>query len=738
MGVRLKGIYKDYYNLTYTVEIIDNDAGSSPEHPFNIAPPGVQWSYTGKNDDPLTRILACNAKVTIFVEDGGEQEAFMHDLLTSDESRFVLKVTATGASSVMEFVGNIMVDQLKIDNIPTPYDFTINAVDPIAKLKDKEYRAEDFASTYISRKTFLEHIFNVLEAAGIEDYFGASDLVLHTTVNWYDSNMKNTTDDPLTMANIPFSVFGKQEDTNSYSYMSVYQAMEMICTVWNARFYYSQGVWKFEQITERATSPDPSFFYNLSKGSSGKLPTAADATVDGENIVVLAGGAFTALPSARSIQLQYNFNINENLLHDQIGTWTWQGFAEESLGDMALDSNDYRFLLSGIISWKLISDDATPIEIEDFKIRLKVKIQVGTKYLKREIVQDFFENPQWEAATWSDTEAFYYFDTDPRYVLLPTTEHEGANSFEILTPVIEEAGEILFNFEATDVLERDITNNLAKPITPIGWEKRWWLQQPNMIVVNDEEERVSLTREVLVYTNNTNNSFTKQLQINTGDGPNSSNRNRILVLDSADDWVESARAWTVGGTGTGLSIQRLLLLEVAKLFVKPLKQYSGGVVFKDFAPSAHRRLVYGSENYLFMTGTVNSYSADINATWFLLNLGAVNADNISSTEIKVDNINAPNASLQDPAVTQVLVNRPQYQYFENLTSATLVLDNNKVDLVGLTGRGDQEIRQRLQVYKNGQKLIYDIGYTIDIINNEINLNSGYEGFNDFFEVMLYK
>lgn len=738
MGVRLKGTYYDYYNLQYEVQIIDNDAGSSPEHPFTITPPGAQWSYTGKNNDPLTRVLPANAKVTILVEDGGEQESFMNDLLISDESRFLLKIIAIGDSTVTEFIGNIMVDELRIENISTPYEFTINAVDPIAKLKSKAYNPIELGlGDRFTRNTFLDHIFNILDAADVAQYFTSTDPYLHTTVNWYDTNMKNTTDDPLELSNIPFSVFSIQEDANDFKYFTIYQALEMICTVWNARFYFSQGVYKFEQITERASTPDFSFFYSKNKNSTGKLPTQADAVIDKENIIALAGGGFTALPPVRAIQLQYDFNINENLLHDQIGTWTYQGFAEEELGDMALDDDEYRFLLSGIVSWRLQSDDETPIDINDFKIRFRVKIKVGDKYLKREVVTDFFENPQWEQASWSDTEAYYFFDSDPRYVLLPTTEYEGANSFEVLTPVIEEPGLILFNFEAIDVLERDISTQLAEPITPIGWEKLWWLQQPKMIVVNDEEERVSLTRELLVYTNNQNNSEVKQLQIRTGDGPNSSNRNRILVLDDSDDWVESAREWSVGGIGAGVSIQRLLLLEVAKLFVKPVKQYSGGVVFKDFAPSAHRRLIYGFEKYLFMTGTINSFSADISATWFLLDLGTVDPGNIDSREIKVDNINAPNASLQDPAATQILVNRPQYQFFEDLEGDTLELDDDKVDLISLTNKSAQEIRQRLHVYKNGQKLIYDIGYTIDIDENEIKLNIGYEGYQDFFEIMLY-
>jgi len=731
MAKRLEGIFKDYYNLTYKIEIYDSEY-SGEVIPFETAPPGVIWDYESSNNEPLTRVLITNANVTIYIQNADHQ-SFLDDLLLSDESQFYLTITATGNTSVIEFFGFIMVDQLSLEDMETP-TLTINATDPLVKLKDIPYRAEDFSMNIIERATFKEHLFNILSLLEAEDFFGSSAAV-QVTCNWYESTMKNTTDNPMEMSRCAFSVFAEQQDAGDYKYYTCYEALEMICTLWNARLYFSQGLYKFEQINQRANEVVDSYFY-LYNGTGGtKIPNSADAVIDNETIYKLRGGTFNALPPVRAIQLQYDFNINDNYLHGLFDAFNSNLSILYDLGFLDLDDDiDFKFLLSGILTWYMTT--TAPLdEIPDFKIRYRVYIKIGDKYLKRSIIDDDFYLPTYGPAEWSDIPADYFFETSV-INFISGGRFEGEISIDLLTPIIEEGGLIQFQFAWVDVLVFDETTSQATP-ADFDFNLVWNFQQPSLVLVGEGEERISLDREILVYSNNQNNSKIIFLNIRTGDGPTTANQNRIQVLNGSDEWVETAREWSVGGSGPTVSIQRLILMEVARLYIKPVKLMSSGVVFQDFAPSAHRRILYDEEIYLFMSGSIDAEPATINGIWFRILLSTPDPANISTREIYTNNINSPNATLGDPIRAELLVNRPQYQIFENFSGTLLLLDGDLVDIIKLQNASTLEIRQRLQVYKNGQKLIFNVGYTIDIDDNEITFNPDYESFGDYIEVMLF-
>lgn len=734
MGVRLQGTYFDQRDLEYLIEIIDKDGGDDEELTF-FEVPGAEWDYSGKGNDILTRILECNATIKIMVTDPAVHESFRDDLLTSDEGRFILRITATGSSSVTEFVGVILVDQVVFEDQYYPYSFQINAVSSITRLKDIQYEPK-IGDAIVTLKTFKEHLFNCIELMDIDDLYGASDPAVIVACNWYESEMPNTDDDPLTMSGCPYSVFAIQEDANAYKYFSAYDTIEMICTLFNARFYFSQGIFYFEQINIRQDAVYDSFWYTIDGTYLTQLPISGDVTIDQSTIAKETGGTFGALPPVRSIVLQYDFNIGDNYLHDAVNAYTWQGFTERNLGNIELDNDiDFRFLFSGIIAWEIVPDDPfDPDEIPEWKLRFRVQLKVGDKWLKRDIDQPNFYSPQFEAVEWSDTEAYYFFDTDVSFI--DFNVFNGSQAFELLTPIVEEGGDILFNFQFWKIYKFDPNTGNEVEVTPITFSVRWWLQQPSLQTVGDGEERISLTRQLIVYSNSSNNSDVKNLQIRTGDGPNTTNQNRIRIKDGAN-WIESGKEWTVGGSGSPYSIQRLLLLEVARLFIRPVLLMYSNIIFSQFAPAAQRRIIYASDNYLFVNGRISSFTSDIAGTWFKLQLSTPDPSKIGSTEVFRNNINSPNTRLGEPSTTTVLVSRPQYELIEDQEGMVIEVDDQKVNLAELTNASALEIRQRLWVYKNGQKLIYNIAFILDTDENEILLYPDYEGFGDYFEIFLH-
>jgi hypothetical protein len=736
MPTILKAEYKDYYNLTYTVDIIDLD-GAADEEPIHTTAEGVRWGYSGKDNDPLNRIMAANAQLTLMIQDNALHEAFRDRLYQAAEGRLRMKITATGNTSVVEFIGKIMVDEVEWEDQYFPYTLQINAIDGFASLKDIPYIPPDNL-VLSSRVTFMQHVARIINLMDVKDNYGDADFAIQVNCNWYEANMANTTDNPLDMANIPFSAFAEQQEANDYKYYNAYDALAMICTVWNARIYFSQGLFKFEQINDRVSEPFDSFFYNIDGNFLIKLPITTVSVVDKVDIIKLSGGTFKALPAVRSVVLTYDYAINENYLHDSYNSYSHEGFTEKNLGNIELDPDvDIKFLITGIIRWVLKQVEIpAPNELPEWRYRFRLKLRVGNKWLKREVLEpNNFYNISYGPVEWSDTEAYYYIDLGLFFTI--HADYQGNYDLDILTPPLEEAGDILFDFWLEKIFQLNWNTGLVEEIVLTTYTFLWWLQQPYMITVGDGEEAVSLSREVLVYNNENSNSKVINIHTRIGDGPNTTNKNRILVLDIADDWVETDRSWTVGGSGTGVTIQRLLILEVAKLYVRPLKLMNTGIVFKDFAPSAHRVLEYNSELYMFMQGNITSASADVYGTWFLLDLGSVNPDNISNNLIVTNNPNTPSANLGNPSTSPLIRYRPLYQLFESFTGATIELNDNIINIEVLEDKSTLEIRSRLQVFKNGQKLIYLIGYNIDTVTNDIDLLSGYEGYSDLYEVYLF-
>jgi hypothetical protein len=65
----------------------------------------------------------------------------------------------------------------------------------------------------------------------------------------------------------------------------------------------------------------------------------------------------------------------------------------------------------------------------------------------------------------------------------------------------------------------------------------------------------------------------------------------------------------------------------------------------------------------------------------------------------------------------------------------LLLDTDLINLERLDDKSDDYIRIKLWVFRNGQKLYFGNGFTIDILLNKLIL--AYEAENEDFEIYLY-
>jgi hypothetical protein len=102
------------------------------------------------------------------------------------------------------------------------------------------------------------------------------------------------------------------------------------------------------------------------------------------------------------------------------------------------------------------------------------------------------------------------------------------------------------------------------------------------------------------------------------------------------------------------------------------------------------------------------------------------------TEDLISLLPIPRSGIAPQPVTQAAV---RYIISEAVTGIDFTLDDEIIDLSTLEDATVQFIRMKLWVFRNGQKLIYDIGFTIDFDNNKI--VPEYEPDDEVFETYLY-
>jgi hypothetical protein len=88
-------------------------------------------------------------------------------------------------------------------------------------------------------------------------------------------------------------------------------------------------------------------------------------------------------------------------------------------------------------------------------------------------------------------------------------------------------------------------------------------------------------------------------------------------------------------------------------------------------------------------------------------------------------------AIQSPPAPQIV----RYVIEDNVSGFDFAIDDVEIDLSTLEDLDEAIIRRRLWIFRNGYKLIYNKGFTIDFTDNKIELE--YEAEDEVFELYLY-
>lgn len=592
MATRFTAISRGELGTSYTLVIDDSAFGGSNT---DIEIQGFQLTYDpDEQDDPITSIISSSCQFNIVINDTTRSaiNTLIDDMVGADEGRFRVKITKGGN---IWWLGYILTDQISIedqdwaDKVST---FTINAVDGISRLKDLDYN--DAGTAYSGRVTAREHLFNILDKIGTADFYGASDDYLFIICRWYENSMGAVvTDNPLSKTYIDHLAFISTDSEGNETFVSCYDVLKELCQLFLCRFYYSNGVYRYDQISEyREATVTRIKYYKSDVFNTSTTGEDLGIVENSDDIIRLGnvnGRKFYFAPS-REIILNYKHVNDRNYLAGQ----TWTGAtAAATISNVGRDG--IRLWVRGTLSHTATFTPSSDFEDCIFIFEFNITCTAGgtTYYLQRDYSFSTLGVLTYTEPAWTTTNTDRYHlitDTVNTYnavaflspVNFETPNFPGSGEFATLTFDVAVQGVYTLNVNAAPGLSAAANSFLFH----------------NVIVQLNADDESALTQTAVFNKENAdapNASLVLEYDALIGDSPSSAFfTSSSLTIDNGGT-EEVSQTWAKGVGGGGKQIQKLWLDEVMKLRTKSLARYEGQIRGTDYNPHNLYELIDGSK-----------------------------------------------------------------------------------------------------------------------------------------------
>ena len=574
-NIKYQAEFDTIYDVNYKIRIYDEDWGGAATD-FNVESPGFTLTYDGKGKKRNHEIKASSVSIYALAENAAF-DTFTRTIREGAQGRFRVEILR---ENVPYWRGTILSDIGSEALSSYPNSVTLRAIDGLSLMKEIPFNTDVYGGA-LSTKPHIEVIQNMIKYySNIFDFYGASDDILRTCVNWYEADQPTPAAgiDPLEYSQTPLGVFRTWSPDGSARYASAYDVLKEYCRLWGARIFQSNAVWCFFQESAyrnttyyrnyhpSASSPDDSALL-------GGLTIRAGTKQDGDDFVILEGGRqayYPVLKKTKTIYGDWSNNVlwNENYTLNAGAAPTLQAdvayvplIANTSLQvafnckmQLPITTADP---LSGTYYW-----GNPPDESLDYWIAVHVIIKVGTYY---------YTNMGWQGSVGKYTA---HFSAGAYYMAVANALGGDQNivvPVEFEMPTVPAAGQLSFG-AYFDIWEGDGATQNAGTNTFQGAMTVEFIFQgangpfnPNIFQGNTitfiQEGDVYAEREFV--SENGTSTANEELDLGTqlmGDGPNPWNLGRIEVSDDGVTWsvgVEST--WQAFGTGITANISKVLV-----------------------------------------------------------------------------------------------------------------------------------------------------------------------------------
>lgn len=379
-AIRFKAEFDSFSADRYNIEIWDRDhVGGVTE--FFVDRSG--FSLTAEATDRISTIQGTSCDIVMYIQNA-THEALITDLLSSEEGRFLINITTGSTSPQPYWRGVLLPDIGSFEEAHYPYQLKLSATDGIAALREIKYKNGNLP--YTGKQSALKHILNCLNKIRTVDIlWGSSDNFISVYVDWWEATHTHTGSSqcPLNQTYIDHSIFYK-EDEGIQDYLTCYEVIENILTVFGARITFGVGSYWIEQITYRTAATIIGRGYTkagtfISAGNFSALNTI-DQTSGGA-LEAIANYEF--LPALKEHRHTFKSFQRANRL-DGVADFTDANFASVTVNKPIDSEGGSAFLRFAADFTLAISSTTAPgTAFEPFVALYQIKLKVGSYYARR-------------------------------------------------------------------------------------------------------------------------------------------------------------------------------------------------------------------------------------------------------------------------------------------------------------------------------------------------------------------
>ena len=645
MAVRLYSEFKSDLGILYLIEIHDTQwVAASTE--FNVDSRGFELNYDGETDDIVSPIVGSKLTFGAYSENG-TFETFVDLLKTFQENRFrVMAWKHNGTSYDLYWVGWIIQDLVNVEDESQPYVYSITAADGLGRLANIEYTANNNLAAGLTRVSNL--LGNCINFTGISDLWGAGDVYLETSVNWWETTIQTyaTTKDTIEEHAIDILVFRGEDGDGNTTYSKAYDVLKELCITYGARIYQSNGRWIFEQYVNRANTPRIVSLYDKTIMRLSTSSRSDDITIDQTNgFARLTGAQFNFLPAVGSVSVEYardKFNaVSQPYTFKSTAPTKTLGIIGASTATQLKFYGPHNYNITS--NTGVTTNDQFIAVVWRMQIRIESATTAGLFYYYNRALNGFATAPVYGAAAWSTTAGYYYYHSPFAKVAFGAVSINAAPV--VITSNLPTSGTLRITSEHFgNFLPLDGTT-----YTLAGHQTDTWLTTLTIVRMdNANDDSVSVTYRANNANANVNSKI--ELQLGTTRIANGLFQTGDLSVFNGTTFV-SGISFRRGPSGAGNQILNLLTMEMLGLHAVPVERFNGQFFT---AANFDKRFIFDGGYWVNIGGTFTANADQWSGEWFRIDYAPANIGTISEIPQALTNaVNGGSNIANDDGVIEV-------------------------------------------------------------------------------------
>jgi len=460
------------------------------------------------------------------------------------------------------WTGYIVQDLIEEADESKPRAISLRAADGISILSTIDY---EFNVSQSFQKTFKDIVTEILTDGGMNSLFESDETMLTSVVNWYaEQHTYSSTSDPMDLTKFDLKAFSEYQSDGTRSFTNALQVIREMCIIMGARFYFDDGSFRFEQISERDNIDVREFYYLNDGTSNGNAVIQLDTLVD-QDTAHRSGGTFRYLPAVKKVSLIQQKTSSANIIGRSVD------FPTDEIDVGVIPSADngrviltMRSELQTFISNPL-QGTATPVF--DVTIRLEPSDGSADQYWKNSFIVNSLV---FGTGSWSTTPNTFKWagNTISRSSSLKTISNHSMS-----TGPLPKDGEIFIDIAINGFYDFGLDPTFIS--SPNSYAYKVTLETARFENDNNPSSVVSSTFEA----NNTSTGLGSNININLGPTRLGDGAGAVgsLYAYTGSSWQPST-GWRVGNSGTYIDVAKLMTRETLGLQSKVVNRFEGTII----------------------------------------------------------------------------------------------------------------------------------------------------------------